>query len=86
MKLKNIATGKKIKTTLDFAKTFSKLNVSEKTAVLKNIQNSLLTGVSPRGTKVLTKDIKPLEQLVTWATMNLFMGNEVAPPEKLHTY
>jgi hypothetical protein len=82
----NLAKGKKIKTTYDFAKVYDKLNVDNKAKVINNIKDTLAKGVSPRGTKILESERKATEQLLAWCGVNLMVGNELCPPENLNQY
>lgn len=82
----NVAKGKKVKTILDAAKVFNKLNVEQKTAVIKNLDKALEERISPNGLKVEDKDIPATKQLRAWCMVNLMVGNELCPPENLHLY
>jgi len=85
-KLVNVAKGKKIKNTLDFATVFGDLDVTKKTAVIKNIQQSLETGITARGTKMTTSERPAVEQLLRWCNVNLLVGNELCPPANINQY
>lgn len=84
--LKNVAKGKKIQTTNDFVKVFSELPLDQKVKVHKNIVDGLASGLSPRGTKIKDNERAAIEQLSKWTGMNLLVGNELCPPETLHSY
>lgn len=82
----NVAAGKTVNTPADFAKVFNDLNVDQKTATIKNLDKAIDTGLSPSGIKLSDKDRRSTEQLRSWCLMNLFVGDELAPPESLKLY
>lgn len=82
-KMVNLAKGKKINNTLDFAKAFDKLDVMEKAAVIRNISETLKTGISPRGTVMMAEERGAIERLLRWCTVNIAVGNTLCPPDYL---
>jgi len=89
MARKNVLTleqRKKIKTPMDTAVAFNKLNVNYKIEVIKNLQNSIDTMKSPSGIDVRPQDVPALKQLLAWCNVNLLVGDEMCPPETLDQY
>ena len=82
----NVAKGKKVETSEDFCKVFGDLDVTKKTEVIKNLQKTLDTGLSPSGIKLKEGQRNSVERLVRWSTVNLLVGNELCPPVSLQNY
>lgn len=85
-RLTDVAKGKKIDTTLDFCKIFGDLDVTKKTAVIKNLDTALETGVSISGKVMPETERGFVHQLRAWCMMNLLVGNELCPPETYINY
>lgn len=82
----NVAKGKKINNFVDFAKVFTKLNVDQKTEVIKNLENTLATGKSPSGIEVKECERASTEKLKAWCTLNLMVGEELAPAKDIMSH
>lgn len=85
-KIINVAKGKVVNTTLDFANIFSGLNVEQKTAVLKNLNTALETGLTPSGIKAKETELTALRQPCAWCMTNILIGNELCPHSSLKNY
>lgn len=86
VKRQNIAKGKRVNTTLDFCKVFGTLSVDNKMAVIKNMESTVASNMSPGGVVLKPEEREAMKQLIRWAGVNLFVGNELCPPESLKQY